>query len=233
MQVKIVENKSEAEELVLNIFKETLTKDNPVFGLATGSTPVGLYQKMKDSDLDFSNATSINLDEYVGLTKENDQSYHFFMNHNLFNDCKFKQNYLPDGSATDLFKECARYDQIIADNPIDVQILGIGENAHIGFNEPGTSFESTTHIVDLQQSTIEANSRFFDSIDDVPKQAVSMGISSIMSAKKIVLLAFGEKKAKAIFDTVKGEITEDVPASILQKHDDVLILIDKEAGKLL
>lgn len=155
------------------------------------------------------------------------------MSKHLFNEKPFKENFLPNGKAADLEAETKAYDQIIAEHPIDFQILGIGQNGHIGFNEPGTSFEETTHVVDLQESTIKANARFFENEEDVPRQAISMGIASIMAAKSIVLMAYGESKAEAIKGMVEGEITEDMPASILQKHADVVVIADEAAAALL
>jgi glucosamine-6-phosphate deaminase len=154
------------------------------------------------------------------------------MNEKLFNKKPFKETFVPNGLA-DADVECARYDKIIAEHPVDIQILGIGGNAHIGFNEPGTPFDVTTHKVALTEETIEANKRFFDKAEDVPRFAYSMGIKSIMEAKEIILMAYGESKAEAIKATVDGEITEDVPSSILQKHDNVVLIVDEEAAKLI
>ena len=204
-----------------------------VLGLATGSSPITLYQEMINSDVDFSNLTSVNLDEYVGLDGTSPQSYRFFMNEQLFSKKPFKETFVPNGKAADLAAECARYDQVIAEHPIDVQILGIGRNGHIGFNEPGTPFNSTTHQVQLTASTIEANTRFFVFFLDVPTKAVSMGIASIMKSKKIILLAYGEEKAEAILGTVSGAVTEDLPASALQNHPDVTVIVDGAAASLL
>lgn len=209
-----------------------MEKGAKVLGLATGSTPVTLYQEMVSSELDFSDMTSINLDEYVGLSGDDSQSYRYFMNEKLFNKKPFKETFVPNGLA-DADVECARYDKIIAEHPVDIQILGIGGNAHIGFNEPGTPFDVTTHKVALTEETIEANKRFFDKAEDVPRFAYSMGIKSIMEAKEIILMAYGESKAEAIKATVDGEITEDVPSSILQKHDNVVLIVDEEVAKLI
>lgn len=204
-----------------------------VLGLATGSTPETLYQEMTSSDLDFSEMTSVNLDEYVGLAGDDVQSYRYFMNDQLFNKKPFKETFVPKGKAEDLAAECKRYDGVIADHPIDLQVLGIGRNAHIGFNEPGTSFDVTTHVVELTESTIEANKRNFDKVEDVPTHALSMGIGSIMQSKKILLMAFGTDKADAIKDMIEGAVTTDVPASILQKHADVTVIIDEDAASKL
>lgn len=234
MEIIKVKDNVEGGKVAFNLIKEEMAKGNVnTLGLATGSTPETLYQEMVASDLDFTNINSVNLDEYVGLKPSNDQSYDYFMRKHLFDAKPFKNNYLPNGVAENGQAECARYDQILADNPIDIQILGIGENAHIGFNEPGASFEGTTSEVELTESTIEANSRNFEKKEDVPTHAYSMGIKSIMQAKKIILLAYGAKKAQAIFDTVNGEVTEAVPASALQNHDNVVIIVDEAAANLL
>lgn len=187
---------------------------------------------MRESDIDFSNILSINLDEYVGLSKYDPNSYHSFMHEHLFNSKPFKKNYMLDGMG-DEKEECRRFEKIILNNPIDVQILGIGANGHIGFNEPGTSFDTRTQKVALSQSTIESNTRFFRSEKNVPRFAYSMGVQSILSAKHIILLAFGKNKSAAIKAALNGPITETVPASILQKHNHVTIILDEEAAQLL
>jgi len=176
---------------------------------------------------------SVNLDEYVGLTGEDPQSYRYFMQENLFNEKPFKVSYLPKGNEDTAEEETARYNEILAQHPVDLQILGIGRNGHIGFNEPGTPFDSQTHLVHLDQSTIEANSRFFEKIEDVPTQAISMGIANILAAKSIILFAYGESKAQAIAGTVNGPKTESLPASALQGHPDVVIIADQAALSLL
>lgn len=233
MKVIVFDNAQSAAQYAYNQFEQALKDGATTFGLATGSTPEPLYQLLRESDLDFTQATSINLDEYYGLSADHPQSYAYYMNEQLFHAKPFAHHYLPDGTNTDPLQETARYDQLIEDNPIDLQILGIGQNAHIGFNEPGTSFNSKTSLVDLTESTIQANQRFFEQMEDVPKQAYSMGIQSIMGAKKIILLAFGENKAQAIYDTVEGPVSEAVPASILQNHPDCYILLDEAAASQL
>ncbi|EHI68564.1 glucosamine-6-phosphate deaminase [Streptococcus ictaluri] len=233
MKIIRVEDQLEGGKIAFTLLKESMSKDAKTLGLATGSTPLSFYQEMVKSPIDFSQMTSVNLDEYVGLSSQDDQSYNYFMHQHLFDAKPFKENFLPNGLAEDLQEEVNRYNQVILDHPIDFQILGIGRNGHIGFNEPGTTFEEKTHIVDLDPSTIEANSRFFASIDDVPKQAISMGIASIMSSKMIVLLAFGQEKAEAIKAMVEGPVTEALPASILQKHDHVVVILDQVAASLL
>lgn len=233
MKIITVKNAQEGGKVAFDLLKDKMSQGIETLGLATGSSPETFYEEVRQSDLDFSHMTSLNLDEYVGLDDSSDQSYAYFMKQQLFDAKPFKASYLPDGKADDLAVATRDYDRIIAENPIDFQILGIGRNGHIGFNEPGTSFDATTQIVDLAPSTVEANSRFFDSIEDVPKKAISMGIASIMTAKTIVLLAFGEEKAKAIKSMVEGPVTEDLPGSILQKHDDVVVIVDEAAASLL
>lgn len=215
------------------IIAKEIAQGANVLGLATGSSPITLYQEMIASDLDFSKMTSVNLDEYVGLDAKSPQSYRSFMNDQLFSKKPFKESFVPNGKASDIPAECARYDKVIADHPIDVQVLGIGRNGHIGFNEPGTPFTSTTHEVQLTESTIAANTRFFDNEADVPTKAISMGIASIMKSKKIILLAYGVEKAEAILGTVNGAVTDHLPASVLQNHPDVTVIIDDAAGSLL
>lgn len=231
MKVIKVKDKVEGGQKAFDIIKEGLEQGAKVFGLATGSTPETLYEALTESDLDFSDKIAINLDEYIGLEQSHPQSYHYFMNDKLFNQKPFKETHIPNGMAGE--EELARYDQVLEDNPIDIQILGIGTNAHIGFNEPGTSFDSKTQKVSLTQETIESNKRFFDSEDDVPKHAYSMGIDSIMGAKKIILLAYGENKAEAVANTVNGPVTEEVPASVLQNHPDVIVIVDEAAASNL
>ncbi|KRK81044.1 glucosamine-6-phosphate deaminase [Companilactobacillus nodensis] len=216
-----------------NIIATAIKNGAKVLGLATGSSPITMYNEMTNSDIDFSNMTSVNLDEYVGLKADNDQSYHYFMNEHLFSKKPFKNSYVPDGSNPDAAAATSEYDKIIADNPIDVQVLGIGRNGHIGFNEPGSPLDGKTSKVALTESTIEANKRFFDDEKDVPRYAYSMGIGSIMKAKKIILVAYGENKADAIAKTVNGPVTEDVPASALQNHPDVTLILDDAAASKL
>lgn len=234
MKLITVNDQIEGGKKAFELIKEGIENGTvSTLGLATGSTPETLYQEMVKSSLDFTQITSINLDEYVGLSADNKQSYHYFMKEHLFDEKPFKESFLPDGLATDGEAECARYDSIIDSNPIDIQILGIGENAHIGFNEPGAPFDGKTSEVSLAESTIEANSRNFATKEEVPTKAYSMGIGSIMKAKKIILIAYGEKKAQAIFDTIKNAPTENVPASCLQNHPDVTIIMDHAAAAKL
>ncbi|MGT2666309.1 glucosamine-6-phosphate deaminase [Streptococcus rifensis] len=232
MKIIEVRNPVEGGKIALDIVRDSLKNGARVFGLATGSTPVELYKQAVASDIDFSDAVAINLDEYVGLGPDDDQSYHYFMQKHLFEAKPFKETYVPDGKAKNLDEATEAYEAIIQDNPIDLQILGIGRNGHIGFNEPGTPFDQQTHVVDLVPSTIEANARFFENPEDVPRQAVSMGIASIMKAKAIVLMAYGSEKAEAIAGLLEGPVTEDLPASILQRHPDVTIIADEAALSL-
>lgn len=218
------------------ISAQVIMKPNCVLGLATGSSPIGTYEQLvewyKKGDLDFSAVRTANLDEYKGLTRENDQSYYYFMYQNLFRhiNIDLANTNIPDGTEPDSDKECARYDQVIEDlGGVDLQLLGIGNNGHIGFNEPDDVFVQLTHCVDLQPSTIEANKRFFSSIDDVPKQAYTMGIQTIMQAKKVLLIATGEGKADIMKEAFFGPVTPQVPASILQLHSDVTIVADAAA----
>ena len=233
MNIIVVPSKQEGAKEAFNIFQQAYQNGAKVYGLATGSSPIELYELLRQSELDFSDCISINLDEYEGLTAQDSHSYHYFMNEQLFHAKPFKHSYLPNGKVENADEEISRYEQILKEYPIDLQLLGLGSNAHIGFNEPGTPFTQRTHRVHLTQSTIEANRRFFEKEEDVPKYAYSMGLQSIMDAKKIVLIAFGEKKAQAIYNMVNGPVTEDVPASILQRHPDVTIIIDEAAAQLL
>lgn len=233
MNIITVKDAQEGGQKAFNIFKEALADNAKVFGLATGSTPITLYEALTASDLDFSDKTSINLDEYVGLAPDNPQSYHYFMQQHLFNKKPFATSYVPDGLATDADAETQHYDDIIAANPIDLQILGIGRNGHIGFNEPGSPLTGKTHKVPLTQSTIDANARFFENEEDVPRFAYSMGIGSIMTAKHILLMAYGENKADAIQKMVEGPVTNHVPASALQNHNNVTIIVDEAAASKL
>ena len=222
------------------IAAQVITKPDCVLGLATGSSPIGTYKNLiagyENGDLDFSKVRSINLDEYKGLAPDNDQSYRYFMNTNLFNHINIDMNNtsVPDGLEPDAEKACAEYNKIIANcGGIDLQLLGLGPNGHIGFNEPDSVFIAGTHCVDLTESTIEANKRFFASIDDVPRQAYTMGIQNIMSAKKILVVVSGANKAESLAKAVNGPIDPMVPASILQLHNDVIIVADEAAASML
>lgn len=221
------------------ISAQVIMKPNCTLGLATGSTPLGIYDQLtewyKKGDLDFSTVHSVNLDEYRGLPKENDQSYYYFMHKNLFDrvNIRSENTNVPNGMEPDAEKECRRYEKLIADlGGIDLQLLGLGHNGHIGFNEPGEAFEKETHCVDLQERTIEANKRFFDSADEVPRQAYTMGIKTIMQAKKILVAVSGEDKAEIVKKAFFGPVTPTVPASILQMHNDVTVVADEAALSL-
>ena len=232
IEVVVVKDALEGGKKAAELVANELEKGLKVIGLPTGGTPETMYAELRNSDLDFSDVVAINLDEYIGLEADHPQSYEHFMNEQLFNHKTFKETHVPDGLAEEA-AETARYDNVIADNPIDLQILGIGTNAHLGFNEPGSDFDGLTRKVDLVESTIESNKIYFDSADEVPRTAYSMGLGSIMGAKKVLLLAYGENKADAIANAVNGDITEDVPASILQKHADVVFILDEAAASKL
>ena len=218
------------------ISAQVIMKPDAVLGLATGSTPVGAYEQLREwhdkGDLDFSAIRSVNLDEYAGLAPTHDQSYRYFMQTNLFDHINIDpaNTNVPNGLAADPAAECRRYNQVIRDlGGIDVQVLGMGHNGHIGFNEPGDAFELETHVVDLQASTINANARFFASRDDVPRRAMTMGIKSIMLARQILVVVSGEDKADIVKAAFTGPVTPHVPASILQMHPNVVLVGDKAA----
>ncbi|MEG1268359.1 MAG: glucosamine-6-phosphate deaminase [Oscillospiraceae bacterium] len=222
------------------ISSQIILKPESVLGLATGSTPIGAYkilvERFNHGDLDFSAVKSVNLDEYKGLPADNDQSYNYFMHDNLFDHVNIKKGNvnLPNGLEPDSDKECARYDAVIKSmGGIDLQLLGIGHNGHIGFNEPSDIFDKGTHCVDLQQSTIDANKRFFSSIDDVPRQAYTMGIGTIMNAKCVLIIASGKDKAEIVKKAFFGPITPQVPASVLQMHPNVIVIADEDALSLV
>ena len=215
---------------------QIIMKPDCVLGLATGSTPVGLYKQLiewyRNGDLDFSGVRTVNLDEYKGISRENDQSYYYFMHQNLFDHVNIPagNTHLPDGMEPDSEKECRRYEELIQSmGSVDLQLLGIGHNGHIGFNEPADAFDKLVHCVNLTQSTIEANKRFFASAEEVPKQAYTMGIQTIMRSKKILIIANGEGKADIVRDAFFGPITPMVPASVLQLHNDVTLVADEAA----
>ena len=233
MQIIRVANAEEGGKKAFELIKEGMNNGAKVLGLATGSTPETLYKEMTASDIDFTEMTSVNLDEYVGLGGEDEQSYRDFMNKHLFDKKPFKETFVPHGQADDLDAASAEYEKIIDAHPVDIQILGIGQNGHIGFNEPGTPLDSLTHVVELTESTINANKRYFDKVEDVPTRAVSMGIGSIMKGKKMILMAYGEAKAEAIKGMIDGPVTTDMPASALQNHQDVVVIIDDAAASKL
>ncbi|HHV50627.1 MAG TPA: glucosamine-6-phosphate deaminase [Clostridiales bacterium] len=232
MRVIKVGSYEEMSRVAANIIAaQIILKPDSVLGLATGSSPVGTYKRLiemcKSGDLDFSRITTVNLDEYCGLDGSHEQSYRYFMDVNLFNHVNIDKanTHVPSGTASDFNQECKRYDQLIEGlGGIDLQLLGIGHNGHIGFNEPEDFFEKGTHLVDLKQSTIDANSRFFERKEDVPRQAITMGIKTIMSAKKVLLIASGADKKEILEKALYGPITPQVPASILQLHNDLTVV---------
>lgn len=218
------------------ISAKVIIKPNLVLGLATGSSPEGTYKQLiewyQKGDIDFSKVKAVNLDEYCGLDKENDQSYAYFMNEKFFNHINIKKEntYIPNGLEKDYEKECKRYDEVIESlGEVDLQLLGIGTNGHIGFNEPEKSFTKGTHKVELTEETIKANARFFGNEDLVPKYAYSMGIKNIMNAKQVLLIASGKSKANAVYETLYGDIRPEVPSTILQLHPNVIIIADEDA----
>ena len=237
MRIYETANYEEMSRKAANILSaQVISKPDSVLGLATGSTPIGMYDQLvkwyNKGDVDFSEVKTVNLDEYKGLARDNDQSYYYFMHKHLFDRVNINPDNtnVPDGTQMDSEKECARYEKLIESmGGVDIQLLGIGRNGHIGFNEPDDCFAKTTHCVDLTESTIEANKRFFASADDVPRQAYTMGIGTIMKAKKILLIVNGEDKADALAKAVYGPVTPEVPASILQFHNDVVIVADQAA----
>ncbi|MBX8944344.1 MULTISPECIES: glucosamine-6-phosphate deaminase [Lysinibacillus] len=234
MKVKRFSSMDDLYSYAVATISEAKNNGATTFGLATGGTMEPLYAKICKTDIDFSHCISFNLDEYVGLEATHKQSYAYYMNKHLFNQKPFLTSYLPDGLAVDPLMETARYEGLLQQYPLDFQLLGIGQNGHIGFNEPGTSFASLTHLVTLEESTRQANARFFSSIDEVPTQAYTMGIQSIMRAKCILLLAVGEAKREVLERLLASDYTEDVPATALSKHPNVMILTDlqEEENKL-
>ncbi|HIX70147.1 glucosamine-6-phosphate deaminase [Enterococcus diestrammenae] len=233
MEIIRVKNAEEGGKKAFELIKKGMAAGVKTLGLATGSTPITLYQEMTNSDLDFSEMVSVNLDEYVGLGGDDEQSYRHFMNTNLFDKKPFKETFVPNGKASDLQAECLRYDDVIAKHPVDIQILGIGVNGHIGFNEPGADLEGKTSLVHLTESTIEANKRFFAKVEDVPTQAISMGIGSIMEGKQLILMAYGANKADAINEMINGPVTNHLPASVLQNHANAIVIVDEAAAAKL
>lgn len=225
-----------AAEIVSHV---VLDNPNAVLGLATGSSPIGLYNNLIEMYeaglLSFANVSTVNLDEYVGLDRDHPQSYAYFMRNVLFDhiDIDLGNTHIPCGSADNLDEQCKQYSELLKNLRQDIQVLGIGSNGHIGFNEPNTPFDSQTHVVQLAESTIKDNSRLFNSIDEVPTQAITMGIANIMNARKIIVVANGTNKADAVYKMVQGEISENCPASVLQKHPDVVLVCDTLAAAKL
>lgn len=238
MRILIAQSTEEFGALAFNEMIKVI-KSNPscTLGLATGSTPIPLYDAMAkdhaENGTSYKNVTTFNLDEYVGLPKEHPESYISFMKKNLFSriDIDMKNVNIPNGLADDIAAECKRYSALLEKASVDIQVLGIGGNGHIAFNEPGTPFDSKTHRVHLTQKTISDNARFFSTIDEVPKSALTMGIGEIMRAKKLLLLANGKNKADAVYNMIKGPVTTDCPASVLQNHPDVVVILDQSAAE--
>lgn len=227
MTIITVEGPKQAAQHVLEILKEQLGKGKlNVLGLATGSTMIPIYEALVNSDLSFEKVTAFNLDEYVGLDDRNKNSYAFFMQAHLFSKKKFKHTYIPNGVAEKLEEECGLYEKLLSEFPLDVQLLGIGENGHIAFNEPGTSFDSVTHVETLTDSTLGANSTMFDNDEPIPATALTMGISSVLAAKKIILIALGERKRFALERLLEGTVTVDYPVTALMGHGDVTVITD-------
>lgn len=237
MKIIKTKNYDEMSKKAANLIgAQIVMKPDSVIGLATGSSPIGTYKELirrcDAGEVDFSDITTVNLDEYRGLPRDNDQSYYYFMNHNLFDHVNIDKarTHVPNGMVEDAEKECSDYEELIKSvGGIDLQLLGLGHNGHIGFNEPAQQFDKVTHCVDLQESTIEANKRFFASADDVPRQAYTMGIGTIMAAKKVVVVVSGKDKAAIVKKAFTGPVTPSVPASILQMHQDAIIICDEDA----
>lgn len=234
--IRVSDYQAMSEEAARRIVDTINAKDKTVLGLATGSTPEGMYQQLikqyQQKDVSFKNTTTFNLDEYVGLSKEDPNSYHYYMQDKLFHhiDIPAEQAHVPSGESNDLTGDCKDYEsRIQAAGKVDIQVLGIGLNGHIGFNEPGTPFTSRTHVVDLDESTRKANARFFNSLEEVPTQAITMGIETIMESKQIILLISGEKKKEAAAELINGEISEAFPASVLKQHENVILIADEPA----
>lgn len=241
MNIIVLKDEKEVSKKAAQIIKDVISKkEDAVLGLATGSSPIKTYENLiemnENGEISFKKIKTINLDEYIGLDGKHPQSYRHFMNEKLFNhiDIDKENTYIPNGVSTNLRKIAEEYEKLIDDlGGQDLQILGIGRNGHIGFNEPNEELEMNTHIEGLTESTIEANKRFFDSINDVPKEAISMGIGSIFKAKKIILLAFGESKADAIAALGDGRITTQNPSTLLKLHPDITVIVDEKAGSKL
>ena len=237
MRIIICENYEELSERGAEIFKAQVTlKPDSVLGLATGGTPVGLYKKLieyyKAGSLDFGKVTSFNLDEYYPIAPDNDQSYRYFMNENLFDHINIDKakTYVPDGLAKDPEAQCKAYEELLKEKgPVDIQLLGIGRNGHIGFNEPDEKLNAVTHITGLTESTIEANARFFNDVSEVPTKALTMGMGTILKSKKIVMLISGKEKHEVLSELLNDDITTQNPATLLKVHPDVVIVCDKAA----
>ncbi len=241
MRIYVSKDYEEMSKKAANIVAAQIyLRPNSVIGLATGSTPLLMYQELvrlhKEEGLDFSEVVTFNLDEYIGLPERDVNSYHYYMHNQFFNHINIRRDniHIPNGMASNIDKECVDYERLImVQGGIDLQVLGIGKNGHIGFNEPDVKFETATHRVKLDEETINANARFFQCIEQVPQYAISMGIKTIMHAKKVLLLANGSAKAEAVFKSVYGGITPETPASILQLHQDVTMVLDEGGAQML
>ena len=240
MKIIVVKDYEEMSQKCADIFIEQLKKKpNSILGLATGGSPVGAYKKIVEAynkgEIDFKNVKTYNLDEYCGISILHPQSYYYFMHDNLFNHVDIVEDnvHLPSASGENFDKQCEAYNDMLHQVEIDIQLLGIGSNGHIAFNEPGTPFELETHVVELTDKTRQDNKRFFNSIDEVPTHAMTMGIKNIMQAKSIVMLISGKNKAETVKNLLTGPITEQFPASILNKHSDVTVIIDEDAYSLM
>lgn len=239
-KIYVYDNYDDVSQKAFEVILEVVKSADPItLGLATGSSPVGMYQRMvqdhEKNGTTYQHVTTFNLDEYVGLPKDHSQSYLTFMKENLFDfvDIDPKKIHMPSAHTENLKEEALAYSRAVLSAHIDLQVLGVGSNGHIGFNEPGTPFDSVTRVVGLKEQTRLDNARFFTSLAEVPEYAVSMGITEIMSSKKILLIATGKKKAVAIRSLVKDPVSTDSPCTILQNHPDVVLVLDKEAASLL
>ncbi|WP_348983768.1 glucosamine-6-phosphate deaminase [Gottfriedia acidiceleris] len=233
MNVIVVKNAEEISKVAYEkMIKAFEGKAEFTLGLATGGSPLGIYELFRIHKPDVSNVITVNLDEYVGLAEDDQTSYHTYMADQLFNHLNFKENHLPNGNTKNLEEACKNYEELLQKHPVDLQLLGIGENGHIAFNEPGTPFDTPTHIVELTESTRNANKIYFENEEDVPTHAVTMGIGSIMRAKEIILVASGIKKAEAVKEMLNGKLDINCPATALQNHNNVTIVVDEEAYSL-
>ncbi len=241
MNLVMVKNYDEMSKVAAGVMAKVVNeKPDAVLGLATGGTPVGMYKELikmnKDGNIDFSKVTTVNLDEYIGLAGTHEQSYRHFMNTNLFENININKanTYVPNGLAENIEEEGKAYDKKIDElGGTDIQLLGVGNNGHIAFNEPDSVLIAGTHLTGLTESTIQANSRFFDSMEEVPKTAITMGLGQIMKSKRILLIASGEGKAEAIKELFSGKITTECPVTMLNMHRDVTVIVDEEAAKLI
>lgn len=241
MKIEVFRSADQLDAAAANVvIEEVRSNAKPILGLATGGTPSGVYEQIvqahREGTISFRHAVSFNLDEYVGLPKEHDQSYASYMNEHLFDhiDMPEPQRHIPNGLAESPEQECIRYDELLAsEGRIDLQLLGLGHNGHIGFNEPDKALNRGTHVVELSPQTLEANARFFESQDEVPRRAITMGIGSILQAKRILLLVKGADKAEIVAKALQGPITTEVPASLLQTHPDLLVMLDEAAAARL